>query len=180
MNIYLVNNAPTNIVSLLQHKNVNIWSRTTGLPSVITGFSWNALERVDAIILEISYPSDELHYILAQAIVLQRPTLCLYPKNREPREMLLHLQKPSVPKSVVARSYTTTTISEVIGKFLHSIDHTVQLDQTPNIKFTLRLTPAISHYLTWLTEFKNVNKADYLRQLLKDTAEKDNDYQKLM
>ncbi len=179
MNIYLVSNAPTDIASLLREANVHVWSRMNP-GSDVTGFAWNALERVDAIILELAYPSDELHYVLAQSIVLHRPTLCLYPKNREPRELLQHLQKPSVPKTMVSRAYTSTSISEVLNKFLQSIDHNVKLEETPNIKFTLRLTPALDHYLNWLAQYRGVNKADYLRKLLKEDADKNSDYQKLL
>lgn len=181
MNIYLLNKAPTDIASVLHEAEVKVWTDMTHLPdAALSGFSLNALERVDGIILEISYPADELHYILAQAIVLQRPTLCLYPKNREPREMLLHLQKPTVPKSVIARSYTSTNLKDVLGKFLQSIDRTVKLEDTPNIKFTLRLTPALEHYLDWLSQYQGINKADYIRRLIKEDADKNADYQKLL
>lgn len=179
MNIYLVSNAPTDLAALLRAAKVTVWSRITP-GSDVTGFAWNALERVDAIIMELAYPSDELHYVLAQSIVLQRPTLCLYPKNREPRELLQHLQKPTVPKTMIAKSYTSTTIKDVLSKFLQSIDHRVTLEETPNIKFTLRLTPAIEHYLNWLAQHGGVNKADYIRKVIKEDADKNVDYQKLL
>ncbi len=181
MNIYLLNKAPTDIGSILTEANVKVWTDMTHIPdATMHSFSLNALERVDAIILEISYPADELHYILAQAIVLQRPTLCLYPKNREPRDMLMHLQKPNVPKTVQPRSYTSTTLKDVLNKFLQSIDRNVKLEDTPNIKFTLRLTPAIEHYLDWLGQYREINKADYIRKLIKEDADKNSDYQKLL
>lgn len=181
MNIFLLNKAPTNFAGLLEEAKVNVLTTVSHLSMTTTpGFAWTALEHVDGIILEISYPADELHYILAQAIVLGRPTLCLYPKNREPKEVLWHLGKPGVPKSVHTRAYTSTDIREILDKFLKSIDQTIRLQDIPNIKFTLRLTPAIEHYLDWLARYKKINKADYIRQLLKDDADKNIDYQRLL
>ncbi len=181
MKIFLLNKAPTDLASILEDAKVNVLTTVSRVPDSLSGgFSWTALEHVDAIILEISYPADELHYILAQAIVLGRPTLCLYPKNREPEQVLLHLNKPGVPKSVQKKSYTSTNVREVLGKFLNSIDRTVTLQDIPNIKFTLRLTPAINHYLDWLARYQKINKADYIRQLLKDNAEGNQDYQRLL
>lgn len=179
MNVYLVNNAPTDLSTMLKAAKVNVWSRLTP-GSDVSGFAWNALERVDAIIIELAYPSDELHYVLAQSIVLQRPTLCLYPKNRQPHDMLAHLNKPSVPKTVIVRAYSSTNVREVLDKFLHSLDRTVSLVETPNIKFTLRLTPAIEHYLSWLAQYRKINKADYIRQLIKDDTDKNAEYQRLL
>lgn len=180
MNIFLLNKAPTQIDRILTEANVNVFTTVSHLPdSKHNGFAWTALEHVDAIILEISYPAEELHYILAQAIVLGRPTLCLYPKNREPKQVLLHLGKPGVPKSVQTRCYSATDIRQVLGRFLGGIDRSVVLPDTPNIKFTLRLTPAIEHYLDWLVQYKQINKADYIRAMLKQEAENNPEYQRL-
>lgn len=181
MNIFLLNKAPTNLASILEDASMTVLTNVSAMPDTnASHFAWNALERVDAIILEISYPADELHYLLAQAIVLQRPTLCLYPKNREPYEITSYLSKPNVPKSVQLKAYTKTNLRDVLHKFLHGIDKTVVLEETPNIKFTLRLTPAMEHYLNWLCRYKKVNKADYLRRVLKQDAEQNEDYQKLL
>lgn len=181
MNIFLLNKAPTDFASLLEEARVNVLTTVSHLSLTETpSFSWTALEHMDGIILEISYPAEELHYILAQAIVLGRPTLCLYPKNREPQQVLSHLNKPGVPKSVQTKAYSSTTVREILGKFLSTIDRNVTLEDVPNIKFTLRLTPAIEHYLNWLARYKKINKADYIRKLLKDDADKNVDYQRLL
>ena len=178
---FLLNKAPTDLASILRQANVTVWTTMSELPAQAIGnFAWNALERVDAIVLEIAYPTDELNFILAQAIVLQKPTLCLFPKHREPHVMLNHLHKPNVPKSVITKCYTATTINEILAKFLQSIDRSVSIAENPTIKFTLRLTPAIDHYLNWLAHYKQLNKADYIRKLLKDDAEQNADYQKLL
>lgn len=181
MKIFLLNKAPTDLARILEDAKVNVLTTVSHIPDAQSaGFAWTALEHVDAIILEISYPAEELHYILAQAIVLGRPTLCLYPRNREPQQVLLHLSKPGVPKSVQTKSYSSTNVREVLGKFLSSIDRTVTLQDIPNIKFTLRLTPAIEHYLEWLARYQKINKADYIRKLLKDDAEGNGNYQRLL
>lgn len=180
MTVFVLNKASIDIAGLLRKANLSVWTSIQDVPaSIMSNFSFNALSQVDAIILEIGHLSDELQFILAQAIILRKPTLCLYPKNKEPRDIMQMLSKSTVPKSIVTRCYTTTNIDQTIDKFLRSFDKTIRLEQIPNIKFTVRLTPALEHYLEWLAKQDHINKADYIRQLLKKSADDNGTYQQL-
>jgi len=180
MIIFVLNKASIDIAGMLRQAKLSVWTSVQDVPAnLMNNFSFTTLAQVDAIILELGHVSDELQFILAQSIILRKPTLCLYPKNKEPREILHMLSKNTVPKCIVTRCYTSTTIDETIDKFLQTLDQSVSLEQVPSIKFTVRLTPSLQHYLEWLAEKQHINKADYIRQLLKKTADDDVAYQQL-
>lgn len=181
MIVFLLNKGPLDISALLRQANVTVWTSIQDVPvHARQDFTFSALERVNAIILEIGYPSPELNFILAQAIILRIHTLCLYMKGNEPREMLNHLNQPHMTKTLRIKPYTRATIDSSINTFLKGIDRTVHLEDTPKIKFTLRLTPGLEHYLKWLATQKRVNKADYIRNLLRNDAERNEDYHQVV
>lgn len=180
--IIFVFDPTTNITSLLQQANITIWHyQKVGMVSY-QEFASNTLQRVHGLILEITEPTPELHYLLAQAVILNKPTLCLYRKNRPPRDILNHLHKRNIPPSLITKNYTVATMDLVIQNFLHSMDVKITLTETPTIKFTLRLTPTIEQYLEWLAKQHpaQANKAEYIRALLKRAALQDVEYQKYL
>lgn len=181
MIVFLLNNASVDLSTLLRQANITVWTSIQDVPvQTRNDFSFNALERVDAVILDIGQPSAELQFILAQAIVLRRPTLCLYTKGKEPQHIVQHLTQHHIPKTITLKAYTRVNIDCVIDKFLKSIDHSVQLEDTPKIKFTLRLTPGLEHYLAWLSDHKQINKADHIRNLIRTDADGNEDYQQVV
>ncbi|MBI2415197.1 MAG: hypothetical protein HYV33_00860 [Candidatus Kerfeldbacteria bacterium] len=181
MIVYVLNTSDTDIAQLVRTTGTTVWTSVQDAPRhALEGLTLNALERVNAIILEIAHPADELYYILAQAIILQKPTLCLYPKNKEPREVLQHLSKRTIPASVTKRPYTTATIEETVRKFLNAVDYSIPASDIPNIKFTLRLTTTMERYLDWLAQERQLNKAEYLRAMLKRELDNDDTYQQFL
>lgn len=138
----------------------------------------NGLAKVDAVVLDIASSSSDLHYILAQCIILQKPTLCLYDKKSVPREIVNHLTKPNVPKTIVVKSYSISNLATTIKQFISSVDEQFLVEEVPNIKFTLRLTQSLDAYLQWLATVKQINKAAYLRQLMKREMDQDSEYKK--
>lgn len=181
MVVFLLNRGPMDIANLLRQAKITVWTSIKDMPTHARGdYAFNALERVDAIVLEIGRPAPELQFILAQAIVLRRPTLCLYTKSDEPHEILKHLTGHHVPKSIHIKSYTRANLDAIINKFLKSIDQSIHLEDIPKIKFTLRLTEGLEHYLDWLAAQNQINKADYIRQLLRADSEQNENYQQIM
>ncbi|EKD75928.1 MAG: hypothetical protein ACD_43C00275G0005 [uncultured bacterium] len=178
MTVFLLNHGPVDIATMLRQANLRVWTSIADVPvQTRQVFNFNALESVNAMILEIGHPTPELQYILAQAVVLRRPTLCLYTKDKEPRDILNQLNSAHLPKCMNFKTYTRATVDIVIHRFLNSLDKTIHLEDTPNIKFTLRLTPGIDDYLQWLARQKKINKAEHIRKLIREDSEKDDNYQ---
>lgn len=176
--IIFVFDPTTAITTLLQRTSITILNyQKMGMVSY-QEFASNTLQRAQGLILEITEPTPELHYLLAQAVILNKPTLCLYRKNKPPRDILNHLHKQNIPSRIMTKNYTVVTLEQVAQSFLHAIDTKIVLTETPTIKFTLRLTPTIEHYLEWLGTQQQANKAEYIRTLLKQSALNDSAYQK--
>jgi len=181
MIVYVLNKSANDISAVVRQSGSTVWSSIHDAPqAALEGLALNVLERVDAIILEIAHPADELLYILAQAIIMHKPTLCLYPKDAIPGEILLHLSKKTIPHSILKKAYIPSSLTEIIKRFLATIDQSLDIADVPNIKFTLRLTPSLAEYLDWLVQDQAVNKADYLRVVLKSQLEQDQSYQRYL
>lgn len=174
---FVLNQTSIDIAGLLRQAHIMVWTSMNDVPlHTRNDLSFNALERVDAIVLELTHIVPEVHFILAQAIILRRPTLCLYTKGNEPQHILQHLAKHRTPNAISIRPYTRTNLDLVLHKFLKSINQSANVIEVPKIKFTLRLTAGLEHYLDWLSEHKAINKADYIRQLIRDDAERQEEY----
>lgn len=177
MTIFLLNPSVAPIQELLNQPSLRVWADMNDVPTyALSGTTLGALERVDAIVLEITQTNPDVQYILAQAIILQKPTLCLYAKNQEPREMLSHLSKKTIPKCITVKCYSQSTLQEVVNKFIESVEPTAPTEEIPNIKFTLRLTATLDKYLEWLARERNINKAEYMRSLIKKQMDQDEKY----
>lgn len=178
MTVFVLNHSPVDIATMLRQSNIHVWTSIADVPAQMRSvFNFNALESVNAMILEIGYPTPELQYIIAQAVVLRLPTLCLYTKDKEPKDILRQLNHAHLPKCMNFRTYTRATIDTALFRFLNALDKTIKVEDAPNIKFTLRLTPGIDHYLTWLARQKKINKAEHIRKLIREDSEKNDDYQ---
>jgi len=135
------------------------------------------LDQVDALIIEITEPTRDIQFILAQAILAGKPTLCLYAKNQPPRELLSHIKQKTAPRPIKTFSYVDATLAGAIKKFMrqHDPDHQ-DYDDVPSIKYTLRLTPRIERYLSWRSTRDTLSKADLIRDILKKSSEQDEPY----
>ncbi|MFH1426432.1 MAG: hypothetical protein ABIG66_03270, partial [Candidatus Kerfeldbacteria bacterium] len=56
-------------VEILTQRDVE---KRSALPQDVSFF----LDQVDAMVVEMTKPSQQIHFILAQAILMQKPTLC--------------------------------------------------------------------------------------------------------
>lgn len=141
------------------------------------GKSFESLAMVDMLILEITQGNPNVNYLLAQGVLQQKPTLCLYKKNREPRDLLNYLIKRGTPKCITTHAYSEKSLANFVERFL-AANTTLpnHLEDTPSIKFTLRLTPQVDRYLDWKAKKMNRSKADVLRDWLRLRMDEDNEF----
>ena len=152
-------------------------SRVRELAGDNTNGSSFFLDTVDILLVEVTKPTQEIHFVLAQAILANKPTLCLYGKNQSPRELLSYIKKRKAPRPIKTYSYTDKTLEDAIKKFIIRYDPSQQEhDDIPSIKFTLRLTPRHERYLQWASEKAGLNKADFLREQLSNMQEEDDTF----
>ncbi len=135
------------------------------------------LDEVDLLILEITKPTQDLQFILAHALLLQKPTLCLYAKNQPPRDVMNYIRKQPRPCSVKTFSYTADTLGLATRRFMSQ--YRVESDEGEDqalIKYTLRLTSHDDRYIQWLAKMNRTTKAKMLRRIIQDMVESDEDY----
>ncbi len=177
LKVYLQDPIKSGAGELVKASGITLWEKVEDVDlTSLNGGGLGLLDKVDGIILEVTEPSDQLNYILAQAILQQKPTLCLYQKNKEPRYLLSHLKRKGVPKGIQIKAYTQNTLNSLVNKFLQDLGDISEVSDKPNIKFTLRITEKIEKYLDYKSKKGEVNKADYLRQLIEKEINKDDDY----
>lgn len=135
------------------------------------------LDKVDAIIVEMTEPKETIHFLLAQAILANKPTLCLYKKNMPPRHIVQYIRSRKTPRPMKTFSYSSSTLQPAVYQFLRTYNPDgMGKEDHPSIKYTLRLTPKIDRYLHWAGTQQGKTKADVIRALLTGQAEDDEDY----
>lgn len=180
MIIYLLDQQKTPIASLLSQKDIILWQKPqdSGNIEIWDQQGINPLDRVDALVLEITEPTSQSNYLLAQSILMQKNTLCLYKKARSPRQLLAYLHNKNVPKSIEIKAYTDNTLKDLVFKFIRNIKPDLELEEKPHIKYTLRITDYIDKYLDYKSKVEKIDKASYIRNLIKKQAQEDKGYNK--
>lgn len=141
------------------------------------GKQFESLAMVDILILEITDANPGVNFLLAQAVLQQKPTLCLYQKNHEPRDLLNYLIKKGTPKCITTHAYFAGSLPNQIDRFLSEVSKLpLAIEEIPSIKFTLRLTPQVDRYLDWKAKKIKKTKADLLRDWLRLKIDEDGEY----
>ena len=91
---------------------------------------------------------------------------------------MYHLTRDtSTAKLLHLKSYSESTLTKVLLDFLSGVERG-EGKEVPNIKFTLRITARIERYLQWKTHNSKLTKADYLRHIIEEIIDADEEYQK--
>lgn len=138
------------------------------------------LDTVDALILEMTKPNQETQFILAQALLAEKPLLCLYGKNQSPRHLLDYIQKKRVARIVKTYGYVERELSTLVADFVRRFDPDLHAeDEIPSVKFTMRISPRIERYVDWLAAESNTNRADVIRRLISSVERQDDTYKNI-
>ncbi len=163
------------IVRLCLEKDVNILTpemvqQRNVLPEGYIFF----LDQVDALILNITNPTQDVHFILAQAVLSQKPTLCVYGKNQPPRELLAYVRKRKGQRSIKTFSFSMNTLPNAVHQFIMAANPDRKKgDDEPTVKFTLRLSPRMVQWMTKTSKEQKTKKADFIRTLIQREMEKE-------
>ncbi len=74
--------------------------------------------QIDALILEITNPSQDIRFILTHVLLTQKPTLCLYAKKYPPDNLLENLNKQRNSISIEVSAYTIDTLDALVSQFI--------------------------------------------------------------
>ena len=136
------------------------------------------IERVDALVIEGTKNLIESGYLIALALAHKKPILYLIEKGKVADRNLIYLQK-GVSSLLRLKNYSDNDLEKIVTEFVEFAERGAG-KELPNIKFTLRITSKIERYLRWRTHNTKLTKADYLRNLLEDLIDKDEEYKKFI
>lgn len=134
------------------------------------------LSKTDIIVIEATNQHPEVSYLIAQAAMYNKPTLCLYQHGHERHTTLNHLSKQPNLDFLCIEAYTKNTVHRVLLQFLKTTKSIEVQDTVPSIKFTLRISPRLERYLEWQAKKNETTKARYLRNEIEETMKRNEHY----
>lgn len=164
------------LVETLASRGVSVLS--TFEPMSTSDDSTPLLERVDAVIIEGSYPAPETGHLVALSLAYKKQILYLVERGHRVDAALRRLQE-SAPASQLLQLvlYAPSQLAATALQFIRTVERGGSA-AAPTIKFTLRITPAIERYLTYKTKGQDATKADFLRELLERLMAEDAGFRK--
>jgi hypothetical protein len=75
-------------------------------------------KNIDAVVLEVTEPSQEIRFIITHMLLLQKPTLCLYKKTSPPKQLLQDLEAKARRSMIQYDFYTPETVDVILSQFL--------------------------------------------------------------
>ncbi len=137
-----------------------------------------AFENMDGLIIEGKESAPDAGYLIALALAQGKRVLFLLPKGSMLPDQLRGLRENAkLKKLLLLRFYSDRTLINHLVDFIDLIETGELRREVPAVKFTLRFTPRADRYLTWLNRKKRIKKADWLRQLIDEQIQKDEEYQ---
>lgn len=142
------------------------------------GQSGSIFEKIDGLVIEGNASPSESGYLIALALAHKKPILYILEKGHAIERHISNLVKDKgIARILKVQFYDDLNLEDKIGEFVHLIE-SGEGKEAPTIKFTLRITSRIERYLHWKTHNTKLSKADFVRNLIEDMIDGDEDYKK--
>lgn len=121
----------------------------------------------DVVVVETSYPSTaNVGHELTYALDLGKPVIALYKSGRDP-----FFLRGRVDDKLTILPYTTYDLEQVLA---NAFDYALS---TQDVRFNFFISPQIGRYLDWVSQKKRIPRAVFLRKLIEQEMQKDNEYE---
>lgn len=124
------------------------------------------LKSADIVILEASTPSFAIGYLVSQALNLSKPVIAMHLKGHEP-----FFIQGSESEKLQLLEYTQDTLLSVLKV---ALDYASDQQDT---RFNFFISPKIANYLDWVAKSKRLPRAVYLRRLIEEHMEGNEEFQ---
>lgn len=127
----------------------------------------NWMKKADVVVVEITKPLLGSGYEIAFAIQLGKPVVALYrpEKNNTP-----YVLKGLLSEKLQVVSYDENTLEEALKEALDYANE--QMDT----RFNFFVSPSITNYLDWISKKRRVPRAVYLRRLIENDMNENEEY----
>jgi len=136
-------------------------------------------DQIEAVIIEGTHMASDTVYIIATALAYKKPVLYLIEKGHAIPEQLSYIRDDkNLGEFFFLKFYKSEekNIQSLLIEFLELLESGHLIKEKFNIKFTLRISSRIERYLNWKFSKIKKSKAEYVRDLLLETAKNDKNY----
>ncbi len=123
------------------------------------------LQLSDVVVLEVSVHSLSMGYIMHKALDMGKPVIALHTAGNEP----VFAAAVDDDKLLVVE-YSTETVEEVLKS---ALDYAIDRQDT---RFNFFISPKHQNYLDWVSKTKKVPRAVFLRNLIEQEMDKDEEF----
>lgn len=138
-------------------------------------------EDMNGLVVEGKGSVQEVGYLVALALAQQKPILYLLPKGvLLPDQLRSLIDNKKLKRLFLLRYYSERTLENLLVDFIDLIETGELRREVPTIKFTLRFTPRANRFITWQTHQTKLSKADFLRKLIDEQIQNNQEYQNFL
>jgi hypothetical protein len=134
-------------------------------PKKLFSQSVKGIKDSEAVVLEISTPSLSLGYLAAMAMEYNKPLIALHVPKSD-----LYILHGINSEKLIDAEYTIENLSHVLTDAMHFASDTM------DTRFNFFVPPQISHYLDWITKYKKLPRAVFLRELIEEQMRSNKEY----
>lgn len=127
------------------------------------------IKKADAIFAELSYNSTSSGYLVALAVSLGKPVVIFHAGSEEPH--LFRSMETVNEKLVVVRYKEISDLDQEVPLMIDFIN------DAQDTRFNFFVSPGISSYLDWVSKNRRIPRSVYLRKLIDEDMEGNEDYQ---
>lgn len=127
------------------------------------------------IVVDVSSNHEDVGYLIAHATIAKLPALAMHGRSTE--QQILNFLRPEIrAQYIVDYNESTDDLERACAEFVKRMDKQLARPVKPTIKFTVRITDELSDYLEWKAARENTKKAEYMRDILYELMNQDNEY----
>ena len=118
------------------------------------------LKQSDALFAELSYTSTSAGFMIAQAMLMNKPVVIFYDGEEEPH--LFRTQEKVNDRFMVVRYRRLDDLDKIVPSALQFVG------DTQDIRFNFFVAAKHSNYLNWIAKNKKLPRSVYIRKLMDD------------
>jgi hypothetical protein len=124
------------------------------------------IKEADLVIFELSHSTLGMGYLAATVLQFGKPLIALHLPKKD-----LYILRGMESEKVTLAEYTMDTLEQVLKEAIAFASDSM------DTRFNFFVPPHISHYLDWITKYKKLPRAVYLRELIEEHMRQNKEYQ---
>ncbi len=126
------------------------------------------MRSADVIFFETSTADTNLGYYLARATSINKPVVIFHRADTEPA--MLSLVEHNSDKTTAVRYHSDDELYEEVPRAIEFVS------EAQDTRFNFFLSPALSNYLDWISKTQKMPRSVFLRRLIDEDIERNEDY----